>query len=302
MAAIALHYPVSKTPYILVSMTYTLDRATGVAVAAYNTPQNLHALTHTQRVETFFVLEHAKLDEDVRALLWTGTGTRAFGAGADLKDFGVSKLVLPDGVEEAYAERNLWPDNTFTLANQVRAFWDFPKPLVIAVNGMAVGGAANIALMNFGDLVVCSTNAKFMYPFAKLGFTPELGSSLVMPYVVGLVRTKEMMMLGDWFSADKALEWGLVNAVVAPEELMAHALDLARRLAENHPENMRLMKAAINGPLRQQLDAALVAESAAVQESMMLAMPTLIAKRRKQMKKKRASEADGKGGAGRSKL
>ena len=178
---------------------------------------------------------------------------------------------------------------------------------------MAVGGAANIALMNFGDLVVCSTTAKFMYPFAKLGFTPELGSSLVMPYIVGLVRTKQMMMLGEWFSAEKAQEWGLVNAVVEPEELMATALDLARRLAENHPENMRLMKASINAPLRRQLDAVLEAESASIQESMMLAMPTLIAKRRKQMKEKRAQKhgakqdaaakaAAAEGGGGRSKL
>ena len=64
------------------------------------------------------------------------------------------------------------------------AFWDFPKPSIVAVNGLAVGGTANIALVNFHDLVFCSPEARFKYPFADLGFTPELGSSFMMPRVL----------------------------------------------------------------------------------------------------------------------
>jgi enoyl-CoA hydratase/carnithine racemase len=159
---VLLYYP-TVAKHTLRSLTYTLDVATGVAIAAFNTPDTLHSLTSTQRTETFFVLEHAKLDDRVRALIWTATGTRAFGAGANLKNFGNDQVGVAAEVVAAYAERGLSPDTTFVLANQVRAFWDFPKPLVVAVNGIAVGGAANIALMNFGDLVVCSTNARFKY-------------------------------------------------------------------------------------------------------------------------------------------
>merc|ERR1719436_1952729 len=104
----------------------------------------------------------------------------------------------------------------FVLKNQTMAFWDFPKPSICAVNGLAVGGAANIALANFHDLVICSSNARFMYPFPKLGFTPELGSSFMLPHVVGMSKAKEMFFLSEWISASQAKELNLVNQVVEP--------------------------------------------------------------------------------------
>ena len=82
------------------------------------------------------------------------------------------------------------------MARQTIAFWDFPKPLIMAVNGLAVGGGANIALANHADLVVCSSKARFKYPFSTLGLTPELGSSMLIPFVVGMAKAKEIMMLG----------------------------------------------------------------------------------------------------------
>ena len=87
------------------------------------------------------------------------------------------------------------PDNDFALKALTLKFWDFSKPSVVAVNGLAVGGAANIALANYHDIVLSSTEGKFKYPFADLGLTPELGSSYMMPYLVGMTRAKVMRIL-----------------------------------------------------------------------------------------------------------
>merc|ERR1719199_1984076 len=140
------------------------------------------------------------------------------------------------------------------------AFWDFPKPSIAAINGLAVGGAANIAFANYHDLVICSTNARFMYPFPRLGFTPELGSSFMIPYQIGMARAKELMFLGDWISAEKAEAWGLVNAVVAPEQLMPEAMKLAERLVLFHPAPLKFAKKVLNDNMRAQLDSVLKVE------------------------------------------
>merc|ERR1711948_179194 len=133
-------------------------------------------------------------------------------------------------------ERRMGPvPGDFVLKNQTLAFWDFPKPSIVAVNGLAVGGAANIALANYHDLVICSTAARFMYPFPKLGFTPELGSSFMLPYLVGMAKAKEIFYLSEWLSADQVKELGLANAVVPPEQLMPEAMKLAERLCLLHP-------------------------------------------------------------------
>ena len=124
------------------------------------------------------------------------------------------------------------------LAPMTRAFWDFGKPSIVAVNGLTVGGAANIALTNFHDFgdtcgptqhvtvccllsVVCSTNARFMYPFGKLGFTPELGGSLMFPLIVGMAKARERNLLQNWLIgvAGEAndVPWGLAQCAGGAE-------------------------------------------------------------------------------------
>ena len=109
---------------------------------------------------------------------------------------------VPPHVVDDYEKRKMTnqppsirpPD--MVMARQTIAFWDFPKPLIMAVNGLAVGGGANIALANYADMVICSTSARFKYPFSTLGLTPELGSSSLIPFVVGMAKAKEIMMIG----------------------------------------------------------------------------------------------------------
>ena len=102
----------------------------------------------------FAILEHASRDDNVRCLVWTGEG-RAFSSGAALGS-GTAQTTINDEIKEAMKERGMGPDGTMVLKSLTLAFWDFPKPSIVAVNGLAVGGAANIALVNFHDLVYCA--------------------------------------------------------------------------------------------------------------------------------------------------
>ena len=154
-----LYYGVSApTPYKLRSIKYTKPTAEGVALVLFNTPDNLHALTLTQQWESFLCLEHAKRDDAVRAVVWSATGQRAFSSGASLK--GSVDPDIPTEVQAAYRRQGLAPGPDFVLKNQTIAFWDFPKPLIFAINGLAVGGGANLALVNFGDMVIASQKAR----------------------------------------------------------------------------------------------------------------------------------------------
>jgi len=252
--------------YALKSIAWRLLEKAGVGVAAYNAPKNLNALTPNQVMETYLVLEHARRDPRVKALVWTGTGTRAFNAGAALK--GDMKIHVPREVMKAYAKRGLAPvAGDWVQAPLTKAFWDFPKPLVMAINGLAIGGGMNIALANCGDMVVCSSKARFTYPFAKLGVTPEFGSSMMLPLLVGMPKAKELVMTGDWITADEALKFGLANAVCAPEELLPRAIGLAAKTAQFNNEGMQCIKEVMNAPLRGRLEEVLKKEQEVIMRS-----------------------------------
>lgn len=262
---INLLYGGEEHRYELQTIKYELH-PNGVAVCTYNTPNSLNSLSQNQQWETYAILEHMTKDDNVRVAIWTGAGEKAFNSGADLKD---QKVFIPKEARPDMEARGMAPvKGDFVLAPMTKAFWDFPKPSIVAVNGLAVGGAANIALCNFHDLVICSTNARFMYPFPKLGFTPELGSSVMMPFTIGMARAKELMLLGDWLSAEKAEKWGLVNAVVAPDQLMTEAMKLAERLVMFHPEPLKLAKKVLNHHVRTQLDSILMVEQETIMASL----------------------------------
>ena len=126
---------------------------------------------------------------------------------------------------------------------------------------------ANIALAGSMDIVVLSTNARFMYPFSTLGITPEMGSSLLMPYLVGMAKAKEMMMLGNWFSAEEALALGLANEVVAPDKLMDRANEIAIELTRKQAAALSLGKRVMNHHLRKGLEEVMLMEAATIRES-----------------------------------
>ena len=248
--------------YELVSIHYALNRETGVAVCTLNEPGRLNALTQNQMWEYMLLLRHMERDDDVKVVVWTGRG-RAFSSGADLSGKAPPPTLSEDAMEW-FEEEGFAPgpaSGDMALKSLTLLFWDFPKISIVAVNGLAVGGAANIALANYHDIVLASTEAKFMYPFSKLGLTPELGSSFVLPRVAGMTNAKKMLMLGDWFDANEAHRMGLVSEVHPPRALLPRAISLAETLASRHQQPLRLNKAIINSHLRKDMDKIMDAEN-----------------------------------------
>ncbi|MFO6493267.1 crotonobetainyl-CoA hydratase [Hafnia alvei] len=158
-------------------------------------------------------------DPELRVAIITGAGERFFSAGWDLK---------------AAAEGEA-PDADFGLGGfaGLTELFNLDKPVIAAVNGYAFGGGFELALA--ADMIVCSRNASFSVPEAKLGIVPDSGGMLRLPKILPPAIAMEMMMTGRSMDAEEALRWGVVNAVVESEQLMPHARELAAQIAANAP-------------------------------------------------------------------
>lgn len=194
-------------------------------------------------------------DHDVRAVVLTGAGS-AFSAGGNVKDmvdragmFGGS----PYEVREGYRGG---------IQRIPRALYRCEVPVVAAVNGPAVGAGCDLAVMC--DLRVASSKAWFAESFVQLGIIPGDGGAWLLTKAVGPARAAEMALTGDRVKADQALEWGLVNQVVEPEELLDAARALAARVAKNPPHAVRMAKRLLRESQHQSLES-LLELSAAMQ-------------------------------------
>jgi len=171
--------------------------------------------------------------DDVRAVVLTGRGS-VFSAGGNVKEI-VERAGMFGGT--AYQQRRGYLRGIQRIP---RAIYDCEVPIVAAVNGPAIGAGCDLALMC--DLRVASSTALFAESFVKLGLVPGDGGAWLLPAVVGQARAAEMLLTGDSVSAETALEWGLVSAVVSPETLIEEALGLAERVAANPSHATRLAK------------------------------------------------------------
>ncbi|MBY0455047.1 MAG: enoyl-CoA hydratase [Burkholderiaceae bacterium] len=185
---------------------------TGVTTVTFNRVERKNSLTAAMYAALADALEAASTDSSVRVVVLQGDVT-VFSAGNDISDF----LQQPPVTLDAPVFRFL------------RAIATFPKPLVAAVCGPAVG--VGTTLLFHCDLVYAGDNAAFSMPFVNLGLCPEAGSSLLVPQMMGYHRAAEALLLGEPFMAEAALEVGLVNRVVPPTECNAIAQAQARRLA-----------------------------------------------------------------------
>jgi enoyl-CoA hydratase len=190
-----------------------LDVADGIATVTLNRPQAMNALNRALRARLAAVMRQVDADEAVRAVILTGAGTRAFTAGLDLKELGSEEGALGSA------------NATDPADNPVKAIELCRKPVIGAVNGVAITGGFEVALAC--DVLVASTNARFADTHARVGIVPGWGLSQKLSRMIGISRAKELAFTGNFLDAATAHSWGLVNHVVAPEDL----LPLARKLA-----------------------------------------------------------------------
>ena len=189
----------------------------GVAVVTLNRPEAMNALSASLRGALADMLVDLRDDDNIRAVVLTGAGERAFSAGLDLKEIGSDPSVLA-------ALSQPGPH-----ANPVEALEALGKPVVGAVNGVAITGGLELALSC--TMLIASTNARFADTHALVGLLPIWGMSQKLSRTIGLARAKEMSLTGRFVDAPTALAWGLVNRVVEPDALLAEAHALAARLA-----------------------------------------------------------------------
>lgn len=220
--------------------TITLTIADGLAELTLNRPDKLNAFTVQMHGELRQALKQVRHDDSVRCLLLSGAG-RAFSAGQDLAETGPGErpLDLAQTLDHHYNPL-------------VRALRDLPLPVVAAVNGVAAGAGANIALAC--DLVIAGRSARFIQAFSKIGLVPDSGGTWLLPRMVGLKRALGLCLLGEPLQAEQALEWGLLWQVVDDDALMDEARALAARLAALPTTALGLTKRALYESATHNLD------------------------------------------------
>lgn len=190
----------------------------GVGLITLNRPERLNALDLRTIAELDAVAERAANRATVRALLITGAG-RAFSAGADVKDWG-------GGTEVRDPDEDGWVPRMHRLMARL---YRLPKPVIAAVNGVAVGAGCDLALV--ADLRVASTTARFGEVYINIGYCPDAGGSFLLPQLIGPTRAAELIFTGRIIDAAEADRLGLLNALVEPDQLAERAFELAARLA-----------------------------------------------------------------------
>jgi 2-(1,2-epoxy-1,2-dihydrophenyl)acetyl-CoA isomerase len=222
----------------------------GVARITLNRPARLNALGDTTTVQLCRACEDAVADPAVRVLVITGAG-EAFCAGGDFKDS------FERGSGKSAEE---WRQRIRTGPNElVRILGASGKPVVASVNGVAVGGGATIALAC--DIRIASDRARFSFPFAKIGITPEFGCTHLLPRTVGLGKAMELLLLADTIDAREAERIGLVNRVVPHEELAAATGRLVGELLEKPPAALGTIKSMLYRAQSMDLQAVLEMEA-----------------------------------------
>jgi len=212
----------------LIQVTHT----DGIAIVTLNRPEAMNALSRALRFELCEAMRSLAVDDDIRAIILTGSGTRAFTAGLDLKELGTDTSNLGAATTQDAEE------------NPVKAIELCPQPVIGAINGVAITGGFELALAC--DILLASTNARFADTHARVGIMPGWGLSQKLSRTIGIGRAKELSLTGNFLDAATACEWGLVNRVLSPEDLLPAAQALARDIVSADPAMVRSYKKLID--------------------------------------------------------
>ena len=207
-----------------------MEVTNGIAVIKINQPKQLNAINARVIDELEICVAAVEKDENVKVVVVTGEGDRAFAAGAD-----IAAMLDMDGVSGmAFASNG---QRVITRLEML------PQPVIAAVNGFALGGGNELAMAC--DIRVASTNAKFGQPEVSLGITAGYGGTQRMPRLIGPGKSRYLHFTGEMIDAATALEWGLVDFVVEPEELMPTVLDIAGKIAKQYQFAVRQVKRSL---------------------------------------------------------
>jgi E-phenylitaconyl-CoA hydratase len=221
-----------------------------VATITLNRPEALNSLDPESLVELNDAFQRANADAEVRVVILTGTGEKAFCTGSDLK-----KTMPP---KESFAELTFGrPKWLYPFAGM-----EIDKPMICAVNGYALAGGMELALAC--DIRIASTNAQFGQSEVRIGSIPAAGGTQRLPRMIGRSDAMLMMLTGNSISAEEALRIGLVSRIVPPDDLIAVARDIAVRIAENAPLAVRAVKRLVGDGMDMPLLAAIQAEQFAL--------------------------------------
>jgi methylglutaconyl-CoA hydratase len=230
--------------------TLLLQEQDGICTITFNRPDKRNAVSFELVSDLMRALDYAAKNDATQVVIFTGAG-KAFCAGLDLEEL---KSLIGKSQEQNVKDSQ-------TMANMFRAIYDFPKPTIAAVNGAAIAGGTGIATMS--DFTLAVPEAKFGYTEVRIGFVPAIVSSYLV-FQVGHKIARDLLMTARLFDAAEAHRYGLVNEIVAPEQLMPRAIALAKLLMENSPTSVRATKKLINGFIKDQLD---VQVAAAVEDN-----------------------------------
>ena len=219
--------------------TIKLKKKQSISWITLDRPDKLNAINAIMLQELSEAINNLTEDTNVRCIIITGEGQKAFSAGADLTEL---RKLTP----QTAAEFSMKGQQVFTQLETCS------KPVVAAINGYAIGGGLELALAC--DFRLASSNAQFGCPETKLGFIPAWGGTQRLPLIVGASEAKRLIMLGEKVKAEEAEKMGLVDNVVAHKELEAKAEALAQKLCEVSPAALKYVKIAVNSGTQSCID------------------------------------------------
>ena len=222
------------------TIEFTVDA--GVAKLVFNRPDNLNSFNLTMHQEVREALKIVRDQTDIRSLLITGHG-RGFCAGQDLNDRSVAADEAAPDLGES-VEQNYNP--------LIRAITSLELPVVCAVNGVAAGAGASIALAC--DIVVAARSASFIQAFCKIGLVPDSGGTWILPRVAGMARARGLALLGDKLPAERAEQWGMIWKCIDDDQLQSEVEAMTRHLASQPTKGLAMIKRALKASTANSLD------------------------------------------------
>jgi len=226
--------------------TVLVKREKGVGILTLNRTESMNSVSRGMLAELFGAIDELRHDEDLRTVIITGAGEKAFCSGADLKE----RTTMTPAEVRRYIQTIR---NVFTLVEEM------PVPVICAINGVALGGGTELALSC--DIRIAADSARMGLTETSLAIIPGAGGTQRLPRIIGMARAKEMIFTADRIDAARALEIGLVNRVVPLASLMEASLEMASRIAACGPVAIRMAKRSINKGMQMDLASAMAFET-----------------------------------------